>query len=239
MFQLRVQDLIGDTDDLRTFFFVALGVVVAAMVIVAAVRIWSTRRDSRERLNRLRESLKEICGDVAQEEWEFWVCAYDRGIGANYEQRHFTFFLPDKDRITVVCKDAPDEPELLLLPCVIRYPRVYWPWQWAGLSPVGRKTLPWGRDFGFYMPDVLAAYLCELGEAPPPPDESGGSVEDSLVVLRSLRGVKRFRIDMMRCGWCRGSFRLDSDDLLARPDLLESMMHHLARLRVLLSAGST
>ena len=49
--------------------------------------------------------------------------------------------------------------------------------------------------------------------------------------------MKKFRLECADTGTLLASFRLDSEDLLARPDLIESLLHHLRRLRTLLSSS--
>jgi hypothetical protein len=61
--------------------------------------------------------------------------------------------------------------------------------------------------------------------------DDGGGAAEALVVLASLRGVRSFRLRCRGDGRLTGRFELDSEDLLARPDQLESLLHQMERLR--------
>jgi hypothetical protein len=64
-----------------------------------------------------------------------------------------------------------------------------------------------------------------------------GALVESLTVLRSLKGVRRFRLECTGDAVLSATLDLSSDELLVRPDQLESLLHHLRQLRVMLSAG--
>ena len=193
-----------------TFFFAALGVVFAAILIRSVLKAREGRQEERRRFERLRETVREIAGEAE---------STDRWFGQSYvtldhEGTECGLALQGKDRLEIFGLDERHGD----LPWVIRHPRPLWPLAQCGATPLRRRTIPWGDEFGFYLPEPIRGYLEVL--------DDGGELKESLVVLRSLRGMKAFRLEPFV-----STFTLDGDDLLARPDLVGSILHHLRRVR--------
>ena len=65
----------------------------------------------------------------------------------------------------------------------------------------------------------FGAYLEELAREP-------ASFTESLIVLRSLPGVRRVDLTLSPSSGLRLRLDLDQDDLAYRPDALEAALHH-------------
>lgn len=213
---------------LLTFFAAALGLVVAAIFIRSAVQAHARRDEERKRFERLRDALREF---APQAEVEDPVWSGPR-ITAVFEETHFTIWTPTPRQIIVLAGDLELGDRLLSHPWVIAYPSRWAPFAWAGLTPIARRRPAWDADgdWTFFLPPTLHGYLSAM-------DHDAG-VEASLTVLRSLPGVKRARLECDSIGLVTATLALDSDDLMARPDRLESLLHHVRQVRMLLSAGA-
>lgn len=211
---------------LLTFFAAALGLVVAAIFIRSALQARANRDEERRRFERLRDAVRGIAPGAEVED-PVWS---GPRIVAVVGDVHFTIRTPDPRRLTVLADSVEPSDRPLSHAWVLRHPSAWAPFAWAGLTPIGRRRPAWDRDgdWTYYLPATLHGYLSALDE--------GGGVEASLTVLRSLPGVKRFRLECDSLGIVMATLRLDSDDLLARPDRLESLLHHVRQVRTLLSA---
>ena len=157
-----------------------------------------------------------------------------------FEETHFTIWTPNPRSLTLLAGDLEVGDRLMSHPWVIGYPSRWSPLAWAGMTPIARRRPAWDRDgdCSFYLPPTLHGYLSALDEGPSAGSGQGGGIEASLTVLRSLPGVKRFRIECDSIGLVAATLKLDSDDLMARPDRLESLLHHVRQVRMLLSADA-
>jgi hypothetical protein len=189
-------------------------------------------RDRMRRLHDLADRLKERFGAV---QLERGVVGPGR-IHFTHEDRPATFLQPGEDELILRL-----EPEIQPKYPVLIETRGRIDWGWAVMWDALR-FLPRVRTHDPLIDDTLAiyasapfgSYLRELALDGIPAGGKPTGLAESLVILRRLPGVDRFRFLMSPGGGFRLSFRLRADDLLFRPDELEAAVHHAFRLYDLL-----
>jgi hypothetical protein len=85
-----------------------------------------------------------------------------------------------------------------------------------------------------YATPIFGSYLRDVALDGMPAEGKPTGLAESLVILRQLPGVKHFELRMSPSGGFRVSFLLRSDDMLYRPEELESAVHHAFQLYDLL-----
>src|SRR5262245_32686294 len=78
-----------------------------------------------------------------------------------------------------------------------------------------------------YTTEVFGGYLRELILEGLPGEGKPAGVAESFVILRGALGVRSFRLTSTPGGQLRIRLRFHSEDLLFRPDDMESIVHHL------------
>jgi hypothetical protein len=119
-------------------------------------------------------------------------------------------------------------------PCVITTQRRFlFPWALVGL-----RLLPRVRTFdplvdeavALYATPVFASYLRELILDAINLEGKPSGVAESFIVLRRLAGVRRFRLSTAPEGAMTMRLALRTEDVLHRPEELESIVHHMGEL---------
>src|SRR5581483_12209856 len=85
-----------------------------------------------------------------------------------------------------------------------------------------------------YATPIFGSYLREAALDGIPAEGKPTGLAESLVILQRMPGIRRFELRMSPSGGFRVSFRLRADDLLHRPEELESAVHHAFQLYDLL-----
>jgi hypothetical protein len=209
---------------IQLFVLVGIGLV---LVLVPFRVIYELTRGARQRTRRqkdLADRMKERFGAVRFER----RLLGPHLIHFSHEGRPATLFEP--------------APQLMVIRLEPRFPPKFdvvaatrgglaWPIavMWESL-----KILPRIRTFDplldervdLFAAPAFAPYLRELllSGASDPAKPSG--LAESLVVLGRMPGVRRFELRVSPAGGFRVTFQLRADDLLYRPDELESALHH-------------
>lgn len=206
--------------DTLVHFAVGAFAVVAAAILARAVWKGHERdRDERRRLESLRRSLAEL-GLEVKETW-------GGRLRTTFEAAPLTLSTPGPRRLRVHIDDDPSG-ETLTDAWIIEWPEGILPLRSSGLTPLPKRRLAWGEGFGLYLSESVHALVQAMDAANP--------AAESLTVLASM-GLRSLELACGRDGHLRGDLELESEDLPARPDRLESLLHHLLQLRKALAAA--
>jgi hypothetical protein len=214
--------------------FVLVG--IALVVIVVPIRIlYEMTKDSRERNRRFQEladRLRERFGGV---ETRRTVLGLSR-IEFKVEGRPASVFQPSDDEILIQL-----EPRVTPRFHVIARtrsgltPAVAVMWESLRVLPRILTNDPLIDDsIALYATPLFGNYLREATLDGIPAEGKPTGLAESLVILRKMPGVKRFELRMSPAGGFRVSFKLRADDMLYRPEELESAIHHAFQLYDLL-----
>ncbi len=217
---------------IQTFVLVGIAVVVMAVPIKVLYEMTKGSRDRTRRMQDLADRLRERFGNVA----------FERGllgphrIRFTYEGRPATVVQPDDDEIAIRLepKVAPK------FHAVVRTRgRISWPFTvlWESLRPLRRiRTFDplIDESIEIFATSVFGGYLRELALDGIPAQGKPTGLAESLIVLRRAPGVRRFELRMSPVAGFRLWFQLRADDLVYRPDEMESAIHHAFRLYDLL-----
>jgi hypothetical protein len=206
--------------------FVLAGVVLVALVVPFRILYEMTKesRDRTRRLQDLTDRLKERFDAVRLNRSFFGL----RSIRFTHEGRPVTLLQPARDEFLIRLESkvepkfhaimrtrSPMDPPFTFMRESIRFLRRI------------RMGDPLIDDLmAIYATPIFGGYLRESML-----DKPTGLAE-SLVVLRRMVGVRRFELRISPTGGFRVKFR--ADDLLNRPDDLESAVHHAFRIYDLL-----
>jgi hypothetical protein len=214
--------------------FVLVG--IALVVIVVPIRIlYEMTKDSRERSRRftdLAERLGERFGGVESRRTVFGLSRID----FQHEGRPATVYQPADDELMIQLEPKV-QPKFHL---IARTAGAWTPS--AALMWEALKVLPRIRTHdplideavALYATPIFGGYLREAALDGIPAEGKPTGLAESLVILRRMPGVRRFELRMSPSGGFRLSFKLRADDLLYRPEELESAVHHAFQLYDLL-----
>jgi hypothetical protein len=214
--------------------FVLLG--IALVVIVVPIRIlYEMTKDSRERNQRfkdLADRLRERFGGVESHRTVFGLSR----IHFSHEGRPATIFQTADDELMIQL-----EPKVQPKFHVIA--RTLGPfsggfaimWESFRILPRVLSFDPLiDESIALYASPLFGNYLREAMQDGIPAEGKPTGLAESLVILRKLPGVRRFELRMSPSGGFRLSFKLRADDMLYRPEELESAVHHAFQLYDLL-----
>ena len=214
--------------------FVLVG--IALVVIVVPVRIlYEMTKDSRERSRRfkdLADRLKEQFGGVETYRTVFGTSR----IHFKHDGRPATVYQPADDEILIQL-----EPKVAPTFHVIARTRgpltppiaVMWE-SFRLLSRIQTHDPLIDDSIALYATPIFGSYLREAALDGIPAEGKPTGLAESLVILRKMPGVRRFELRMSPSGGFRLSFKLRADDMLYRPEELESAVHHAFQLYDLL-----
>ena len=210
--------------------FVLLG--IALVVIVVPIRIlYEMTKDSRDRSKKFRDladRLKEKFGSV---EAHRSVLGMSR-ISFRHEGRPATVFQPSDDEILIQLEPKV-EPKFHLIARTrgAWAPPVTMMWEsFRVLSRILTHDPLIDETIALYATPIFGGYLREAALDGIPAEGKPTGLAESLVILRQMPGVRRFELRMSPSGGFRVSFVLRTDDLLYRPEELESAVHHAFQL---------
>lgn len=214
--------------------FVLVG--IALVVIVVPIRIlYEMTKDSRERNQRfkdLADRLRERFGGVECHRSMFGLSR----INFSLEGRAATVYQPADDEIMIQLEPR-IEPKFHVIARTLGpfSGGVAVMWESFRILPRVMTYDPLIDDsIALYASPVFASYLREATVDGIPAEGKPTGIAESLVILRKIPGIRRFELRMSPSGGFRLSFKLRSDDLLYRPEELESAVHHAFQLYDLL-----
>jgi hypothetical protein len=214
--------------------FVLLG--IALVVVIVPIRIlYEMTKDSRERGRRfsdLADRLKEKFGGVESHRTVFGMSR----IAFQHEGRPAAVYQPSDDEILIELEPK-IEPKFHLIARTkgTLTPAVAMMWESFRLLPRILTHDPLiDESVALYATPIFGSYLREAALDGIPAEGKPTGLAESLVILRKMPGVKHFELRMSPSSGFRLSFRLNSDDMLYRPEELESAVHHAFQLYDLL-----
>lgn len=219
---------------IQIFVLAGIGLVILAVPLRV---FWGATRKTRERLRRsgdFVERLRERFSDVKSHPGILGPAT----VSFTHRDRKVVASLPS-EKTLVVRLDDPSRASLPIVLCTNSGLRT--PWTLAGLRFLPRiHTADPLIDEGIavYASPVLGAFLMDLIARPEEAAGGEGSIAESLVVLRKLPGVKSFRLVAGPDHPTTIRLRLRAEDMIHRPDELESLVHHLQALHDRLGAFS-
>ncbi|HVR84278.1 MAG TPA: hypothetical protein VMU54_08205 [Planctomycetota bacterium] len=214
--------------------FVLIG--IALVVVVVPIRIlYEMTKDSRDRSKRfqdLADRLKERFGDVEAHRTIFGMSR----IGFKHDGRPAAVYQPGDDEILIELEPK-IEPKFHLIARTrgALAPPIAVMWESFRILPRILTGDPLIDDsILLYATPIFGSYLREAALDGIPAEGKPTGLAESLVILRKMPGVRRFELRMSPAAGFRVSFRLRADDLLFRPEELESAVHHAFQLYDLL-----
>jgi hypothetical protein len=214
--------------------FVLIG--IALVVIVIPIRIlYEMTKDSRERSRRfqdLADRLKEKFGAVETHRTIFGMPR----IEFKHDGRPATAYQPGDDEILIELEPR-IEPKFHLIArtrgTLVAPVAVLWE-SFRILPRVLTRDPLIDDTIALYATPSFGSYLREAALDGIPAEGKPTGLAESLVILQKMPGVRRFELRMSPSSGFRVSFRLRADDLLYRPEELESAVHHAFQLYDLL-----
>jgi hypothetical protein len=208
--------------------FVVAGIVL--IIFVVPIRIlWEMTRGARDRKRRVQEFADRLREKFAGVEIKKSVLGPDK-IAFKHEDRKLTMQFPEDDEV-LLSFDVNIAPKF---PLVIKTKGgIEWPVAWEGFRCLGRIRIydPVLDDYVLiYSTPLFGAYLREAAQAAIPLQGKPKGITESIVILRRVPGVRKFRLTMSESRGFRIWFRLRTQDLVYRPDELEAVIHHAGRL---------
>lgn len=216
----------------QTFVLVGIVFVIVAIPIKVLYEMTKGARDRSQRLGDLADRLRERFGAVRVE-----------GGFLSPRRIHFTL----DGRPASVVRAADDEIAVRLEPKVA--PKFHAIVRTRGRLE-GSIAVMWesfrilrrvrtfdpliDESIAIYATPVFGGYFRELAIDGIPAQGKPTGLAESLIVLRRAPGVRRFELRMSPSAGFRVVFKLRTEDLVFRPDELESAIHHSFRLHDLL-----
>ena len=214
--------------------FVLVG--IALVVIVVPIRIlYEMTKDSRDRNRRfqdLADRLREKFGGVEAHRTIFGMSR----IEFKHEGRPATVYQPADDEIMIQLEPR-IEPKFHVIARTLGplSPGFAVMWESFRILPRIMTYDPLIDDsIAIYATPIIGGYLREAAIDGIPAEGKPTGLAESLVVLRKMPGVRSFELRMSPSGGFRLWFKLRADDLLHRPEELESAVHHAIQLYDLL-----
>jgi len=214
--------------------FVLIG--IALVVVVVPIRIlYEMTKDSRDRSKRfggLADRLKEKFGSVEAHRTIFGMSR----IEFQHDGRPASVYQPGDDEILIQLEPR-IEPRFHLLARTrgALTPPIVMMWESFRILPRILTHDPLIDDsIAIYATPIFGSYIREAALDGIPAEGKPTGLAESLVILRGMPGVRRFEVRMSPSAGFRVSFRLRADDLLYRPEELESAVHHAFQLYDLL-----
>lgn len=204
------------------------GLLVTALVFLLVLPIkllWSTLRKRRKASEKMRE-----CANRLPEKFnEVKVGGFFTGakkIRMKFKDRPLSLTQTGENEVTLRI-ESDGIPACPLL--IKTRGRFLWAWtffEWEFLPRIVTNEPLLDEGFLLYAPPYFGEYLRERAHVETSTEGDPKGMTESLVVLRRLAGVRSFILRLSRRGGFRIVFRLRNDDLLYRPEELESAAHH-------------
>jgi hypothetical protein len=214
--------------------FVLIG--IALVVIVVPIRIlYEMTKDTRDRSKRFQEladRLKEKFGAVDAHRTIFGMSR----IEFRHDGRPAAVYQPSDDEILIELEPK-IEPKFHLIARTRGSvtPPAAMMWESFRLLPRILTHDPLiDNTIALYATPIFGSYIRDAALDGIPAEGKPTGLAESLVILRGMPGVQRFELRMSPSAGFRVSFRLRSDDMLYRPEELESAVHHAFQLYDLL-----
>ena len=210
--------------------FVLVG--IALVVIVVPIRIlYEMTKDTRNRGRRFQELADRLKERFAGVESYRTVFGTSR-IHFKHEGRPATVYQPADDQILIKLEPKVEPKFHVIARTLGRLtPAVAVMWDSFRILPRIRTHDPLIDDsIALYATPIFGSYLREATLDGIPAEGKPTGLAESLLILRKMPGVRRFELRMSPAGGFCLLFTLLADDMLYRPDELESAVHHAFQL---------
>ncbi len=208
------------------FIFGGIGLVI---ILVPLKILWEATKSRRERSHKLEkfiDRLRERFGEVVFHRGLFGPSR----VTMKHEGRKLTIWIADLDELIIQLDENIGCP----FAAVIKT-RGRWRTKWA---MIGLRVLPLFQTHDPMIDDAVAiytdgpfgGYLFELIHSSVTKEGKPSGVAESLIVIRRAPGVKSFRLWMTPGGPMRLRVSMHAEDMLYRPDEMETIVHHLQQL---------
>lgn len=210
--------------------FVLVG--IALVVVIVPIRIlYEMTKDSRDRGRRfqdLADRLKEKFGAVEAHRTIFGMSR----IAFRHDGRSASVYQPSDDEILIQLEPK-IEPKFHLIARTrgALTPPVAMMWESFRVLPRILTHDPLiDESVALYATSIFGSYIRDAALDGIPAEGKPTGLAESLVILRKMPGVRSFELRMSPSGGFRVTFRLRNEDLLYRPEELESAVHHAFQL---------
>lgn len=213
---------------IQVFVLVGIALVVIVVPIRILYEMTKDTRDRGKRFNDLADRLKEKFGGVEAHRTIFGLSR----IAFTHEGRPAAVYQPSDDEILIQLEPKV-EPKFHLIartrgPIT---PPVAMMWESFRLLPRILTHDPLIDDsIALYATPIFGSYIRDAALDGIPAEGKPTGLAESLVILRKMPGVRRFELRMSPSAGFRVAFQLRADDLLYRPEELESAVHHAFQL---------
>ncbi len=211
---------------IQIFVLVGIGFVLIAVPLRI---IWAATKGARahaEKMDQFGDRLRERFNEVKAHRGIIGPTSFT----FKHEGRRYSVTVHDMKSLVMRLEDTPSPK----LPCVIKTKgRCVLPWAMVGLRVLPRVEMYdstmddavifyAGPIFGSYVRDSITDAVTIEGKP--------SSIVESVIVLRRLAGVRKFRLWTVPEGAMCVKLALRTEDVFYRPDALESVAHHMAQL---------
>ena len=202
-----------------TFSILALLITIPASLLWRAIK---ASQESDDRVSRLATRMREKFGEVTPRRPFFGPPQ----IAFKVEGRQAHLEIVDKRRIRLRVEESPSVP----LPVLIRSKGwSLWP-AGGSLQRLATHDPSVDDSMEVYAATSFAGFLADRFLDGVDGETSRTELGDSLIVLKSISGVKAFEFRFAPDVGVGADLRLKTEDLFYRVDELESLLHHLHQL---------
>ena len=220
-------------DWIRTFVLAGFGL----LVVVVPLRVWwGMTREGRDRRRKLQDLANRLKGRFEAVRLEGGFLG-PRRIRVTCEGRPAAIARPSPGEIAIRVEPdaAPRAHAVIRTRGRVRRPFALMGESFRLLRRVRTFDPLIDDSIEIYASAVFGAYVRELALDGISTEGKPEGLVESLTVLRRLPGTEGFELRVSPSGGFRIRFRLRDDDLLYRPEDLESALHHAFRLHDLLA----
>ncbi|HZE98751.1 MAG TPA: hypothetical protein VE981_17190 [Planctomycetota bacterium] len=215
--------------------FVLVG--IALVVLMVPIRIlYEMTKDTRERGRRFKDLIDRLKEKFTGVEAHRTILGMSR-ISFKHEGRAATAYQPSDDELLIQLEPK-IEPKYHLIVRTLGTltPPVAMLWESFRVLPRILTHDPLiDESVALYATPAFGSYLREAVLDGIPSEGKPTGLAESLVILRKMPGVRQFELRMSPSAGFRLWFHLRADDLLYRPEELESAVHHAFQLYDLLT----
>lgn len=223
-------------DWIETFVLVGIGLLIVAVPVRVAYDMTRASRDRARRLRDLADRLRERFGPVRVES-AFLGPAFLKLV---HEGRTALVSLPGENAVALRLDPGPDPSVRAVFRSRrwVRSPFTFTKDGWRVLERVPAADPLVDGAVDVYADAATAWAIRDLWVGGAPESSSPSPLVESLVILAKLPGVREFQLRISPRGDSRALFRLARQDLVHRPDEMESALHHAFRIHDLLGGGA-
>ncbi len=209
--------------------YFVFGGIAFIVIIVPLKFLWEATKGRRERSHKIEKFIDRLRERFAEVVLHRGIFGPSR-VTLKHESRKLTIWISDVDELVVQLDENIGCPFAGVIKTRGRF-RTKW-------AMIGMRILPLFETHDAMIDDAVAiytsgpfgGYLYELVHSSINLEGKPSGVAESLIVLRRAPGVKSFRLWMTPGGPLRFRVRMHAEDLLFRPDQMETIVHHLHQL---------